>query len=551
MGGNVAKSKFDESLLTPMDEKPNKVEGFDESMLAPIQDQQTEEEQFLPPKKTASNESFIKDIILGGIHAGRNAHNLPHDLAKGAEERTREIGSLFKSLPGSEVAKNNPSVSDYLPYDPRNFGDVLGQEGEPTGIHKYIQKGVEYAPEIYQLAKLGIRFTPERLKDLFSYKGLKKEAGNLGGEIKNAETKINAIEEEGAQESNQAKTLQNQANLDIGKHLNKGANHAVKLAAGIGHRLGNIENYWKGSYKNLKDTLKNSEFKMQDLPQYNNDIEHVIKNIKDLKIVDGKFVIANEPEVSSQLQSIISKAPTSEDVSASDFLSKYQDFRDARYNLLQQAKTATTSAERRALFKAYEDSKPIEETVSKALNEGLGPHKAEFQRVNEGYSKQVYPLRGNKVAKKALGGKVGPNTIEDLAGNGEGQELMREIVKQDPELLRNIIGQRYASKPELLKDIDETTLDYLHEMPELQTIMSENENKILQQLEKVNAIKSKKEISLKEKIHLENQAKELKQKLARVRKDISKIWRGTKKAATYGTALYLGGSALSHIIGGK
>jgi len=49
---------------------------------------------------------------------------------------------------------------------------------------------------------------------------------------------------------------------------------------------------------------------------------------------------------------------------------------------------------------------------------------------------------------------------------------------------------------------------------------------------------------LKQKIQLEKQHKELKERLAQINKDKAKIWRGTKNAAKVGAGLYLGGSFL-------
>jgi hypothetical protein len=284
-------------------------------------------------------------------------------------------------------------------------------------------------------------------------------------------------------------------------------------------------------------------------------MEHALKNIKDLEVINGKFVIKGQPEVSADLQAIIDKAPKPTDVSADDFLTKYQDFRDARYELSQRAKDSPTAMERKQARLAYNESKPIEDTVKKALYEGLGEHRPEFERINKGYSEQIYPLRANSVMKKALKGKLGPNTIEDLIGNGEGQELMRDLIKQDPELLRNILGQRYASKPEALHNIDEATAEYLYEMPELKKIIDEQKKIVSDKLIAVAKAKETKNISLQRKVAFETEAKELRKRLDRIEKDKASIWKWGKRGTYTGASLILGapviGKAISNITENK
>lgn len=89
----------------------------------------------------------FRDVLIGLTHAGRNAHNLPHDLVKGFEESSKGIGNLFNDLPGKQENHSKP-ISSYLPNDERDFADIWGQKGEGTLLDSIIQKGAEYAPEL-------------------------------------------------------------------------------------------------------------------------------------------------------------------------------------------------------------------------------------------------------------------------------------------------------------------------------------------------------------------------------------------------------------------
>ena len=106
-------------------------------------------------------------------------------------------------------------------------------------------------------------------------------------------------------------------------------------------------------------------------------------------------------------------------------------------------------------------------------------------------------------------------------------------------MLRNILGQRYASNPKGLQELDEKTAEFLSEMPELEKILQENESELALKIKEANAYKAQKELSLKQKMEAEKQAKKLKETLSQIEKDraILKKWgKRVGKAALYGLA---------------
>ena len=54
------------------------------------------------PQSTDSNGSYIKDALIGLTHAGRNLHNMPHDLVEALENGTKGLKDTFNILPGSQ-----------------------------------------------------------------------------------------------------------------------------------------------------------------------------------------------------------------------------------------------------------------------------------------------------------------------------------------------------------------------------------------------------------------------------------------------------------------
>lgn len=555
----MGKSKFNMSLLEPVEEE-NTNSGWNQSLLTPVE----EEQQFLQPKQESFFDKLPRNIGIGLANLGHNTTNLPYDLAKQLQNASQPFGDFQKknlpALQGTEKQQSyldqmvngfnkehnvleemkNPNYgfnAENIPHQQeQNYEKIFGQNGSGTLMDTLLQKGIEYAPDIYVgsgLLKSGInKLTSkvgEKISNIKDYKKLQEKLGLMENKAKLAEQ---TAESSGLAAEKATKDIESLTKApEISNYLNKGLAHETRGAKALQHRLGKIENYWKTGYKDLRNELDKSEFHMENIPEYENKMQGLLDDL------ELSYEEAQTSEISAELKSIISKAPTEKDIKASDFLTKYQDFRDARYDLLQRAKDAKTASERKALFQAYEDSKPIESAVKDALNEGLGAHRPEFERINKGYSEQVYPLRSNKVARKALSGKLGPNTIEDLAGNGEGQELMREIVKQDPELLRNIVGQRYAAKPNKIHELDENTAEYLSEMPEFSKMVDDNLNAINKKLEEVTKHKESKSISLKQKLDAEQEAKELKEKIRVITRDkikIRKVIKRTGKGLGYG-----------------
>lgn len=79
-----------------------------------------------------------RDVLIGLTHAGRNLHNLPHDLAALGEWPIEKLrGKPFEH-----------PLSSYLPNDTENYADVWGQRGPGTTLDNVLQKGVEIAPDV-------------------------------------------------------------------------------------------------------------------------------------------------------------------------------------------------------------------------------------------------------------------------------------------------------------------------------------------------------------------------------------------------------------------
>lgn len=112
-----------------------------------------------------------RNILIGLTHAGRNLHNLPHDLVQSAENAGESFGNKINFPLPKEVQEKLDSMpkhkqfklSEHLPNDTESYADVFGQKGEGTLMDKVIQKGLEHAPELIGAGgaiKTGLRKFP-------------------------------------------------------------------------------------------------------------------------------------------------------------------------------------------------------------------------------------------------------------------------------------------------------------------------------------------------------------------------------------------------------
>jgi len=273
-----------------------------------------------------------------------------------------------------------------------------------------------------------------------------------------------------------AQQMVNQAEGQIAHHVNENANHAVRASKEMKNEITSINNYWSDAYKALTDKLKKSKFNLTNrMPD-----------------IDEFFISTDNGE----LIDLLKKSPTTKDVSASDFMTKQKEFRDARYDLLKRAKEEPNASKRRELFDAYQKSERVDRIINQTLQDGLGEYLPEYQRVNKGYSEQVFPLRENPIANKIMEGKpMSSDIAHELAGDMEGQTLLREIASRNNEVKRNIMGQQYkkgGKDKSGFYNPDESVREYLNTMPDLNRLMGRRESAINSASEsKVNLDRSK------------------------------------------------------------
>lgn len=128
------------------------------------------------------------------------------------------------------------------------------------------------------------------------------------------------------------------------------------------------------------------------------------------------------------------------------------------------------------------------------IDNGLGTENIKnLNTLKHRYATEVAPLFKNKFYQHLQANNKAPtNMMEQLTNEPyvrstnpnkvTGTQILNNIIKNNPELLKNVIGERYAHKPHELPHFDETANEYIDHLPEIKQHINEykqllNENK--------------------------------------------------------------------------
>lgn len=317
----------------------------------------------------------------------------------------------------------------------------------------------------------------------------------------------------------------------ITRQLNTRGAHHLDLGSSLKNRIESVQNYWKDRYgtflNNIKDksvelnsdslsNLDEGRLTEQDLiRKYPQEASDAIKTGKVDKFLKKYSEVENKEN--PYLEGIKEYAPTSEDTNAHTFLTKYKDFGTKLHKLgLDMNNPNIISSEKNKIAEALTKGHQMKESFKNALDEGLGEFGQEWKEVNKGYETQYYPLKNNTAAKSIVkNGKTSKDVIDQLGGSEEGQELLRNMIKSDPEMLRNALGQQYAKKSTNLFSPRADVQDYLNESPDIQKLLDQKE-------EALQRTSLRKDVGLKNKIKAEKELADIKKSRKNARSNLFK-----------------------------
>ncbi len=144
--------------------------------------------------------------------------------------------------------------------------------------------------------------------------------------------------------------------------------------------------------------------------------------------------------------------------------------------------------------------------MAKIIDSGLGEENLDqLHGLNHRWATEVTPLYKNKFFQHMQANNKAPtNMIEQLTNEPyikstnpnkiTGTQILNEIIKGDPELLQNVVGERFAHKPEALHQWDEAAHNFIQHMPELQEMRTKHfESKQAEAQSKLDLERAKRE----------------------------------------------------------
>jgi hypothetical protein len=252
----------------------------------------------------------------------------------------------------------------------------------------------------------------------------------------------------------------------------------VPIAEGVTKKIS--EN--KKEIGNIYDTVENSLEDKNVLIPHTDQLMEAEKAARKL-LEDSRGFFKNDEEFEAAVKKLAksdqgAKRGPSDIVPASDVLKNYRTMRHLSQKLNKEAYSTKVAGNKELqsemLAKAEEFENNAQNLETLLENNDLGPSLKNLKEANKRWREEVTPLYRNKTYKQFLNGLGPDNIMKALRGNGPGQAIIRKIIQEDPELLRNVVGQRYANNPSKLHEFDELTHEYTQHMPEVQEFKNQH-----------------------------------------------------------------------------
>ena len=406
------------------------------SAYSSLQHQPGEENLFglLPSNRTgAAIEGAAIPAALKGLGLGYKAISSPFKIAKNA----------FKNLsPHEKIAQKYASESS-------NAEQAL-QESKDKSMFPSISKSEN---------ELG-----KRQNELSSMK--KPELDNHP--IKSSkESQSNLDKAENLH--NKSKENFNNAEKRVKTFLNEGSQHDIRSAEGIHKNQEKIRKSISNKYKEIENNLKEKNVTIDNTSEIKD------KNKEFLNLVKSGNLHSKESDnllkTIEKLQNENGAIPANKYLRMIRSAKKYAN--EARQNAYKPGMDAELRAEWESKYNGLDNK--IEEMEQTFRNHVDPEHIAALESANELWKTKVVPLQRNSTYQNIkFKGRMPKDIMYTLRGTDPGDVLMKDIIKNDQNILRNVVGQKYSKKPHLLHEAGELDNEYINNSPQLKRLMDQH-----------------------------------------------------------------------------
>ncbi len=255
---------------------------------------------------------------------------------------------------------------------------------------------------------------------------------------------------------------------DVGEHLKVGDEHDVDVAKRTKESLiANTKDIGK-SLNGFKQGLADQNIVIDNTPK----IKELTEGINDL-VKEGKLNSKEIKEMGKELADM----PKREIIPAQDFISMYQTLGTYIREAYEKAYKPGRTEEESALWKGRaEEAKVKLDEMEKHIKENIGEENFDaFQKARGRWRKEQVPLYGEPLYWQLMNKReaLSSDMMAQLRGAipGSGLEIIRNTIMNNPESVKNVIGQKFETKSgrEKVYKPNKQMQQWIDRLPELKT----------------------------------------------------------------------------------
>ena len=255
-----------------------------------------------------------------------------------------------------------------------------------------------------------------------------------------------------------------EAEAALNKHLGEGQTHHARFGKEVTKEREKLESANKEKYGEVDKDLESKNVTVKK-----ESADTLMKKIS--KAISEHGLESKEVE---DLHNQIHALGKGQTIPAKQFLKMYRTMRNQMYEDFMFAKENPNTE---GGTKAYDRAKKLQEqekSMYSLLKESMGPETfKKFEEAQAHFREKIAPMRQNttfrEIQKK---GKVAGSILEKGIGDEIGQNILQEMIRNNPELQRLAVGQEFAGKVKnLYAPNEELQANYFPHMPELSDLM--------------------------------------------------------------------------------
>lgn len=376
-----------------------------------------------------------KNIAAGVGEAGIGILNAPHDIIKylGEKKITPEWLNKYNELPFTHIP--NLGVEDKMGLGEQKPGDAM----------------LKAIPEVIGGAK-GLRKVPGFRPASRHQKALTEALEKIENTRQTHSEYLGHGKEHGTRAAQEfTREIEGEFNPETGRK-----------EGGLRQKVGS-------QYDKLSNDMAKKDVMIRSVP----DLKYIQREIAKL----GKSVTGEEKE---NLMKVLTSSGSKKNVSGADALASY---RELKHQKGQAFKNAYTPGEtispkaREEWIKKGERLDSLEKRMHNLIGEQIGTKYLEkLKSIDKEYATQIAPLYKNPMYQQMLKhGQTSKDIMKTLHGTTPGNETLKTILKDNPELQRLVVGQKFAAAPEKLLESGEIIEPYKKLNPHISRIIKEQQ----------------------------------------------------------------------------